>query len=273
MVNSGYTKSRKMAMTDWWWMTHHQNLTLRGDKSVNPYISTHKLLKIKVAITKLTVHIICGVVSALVICQQIVWSYMIEYSSHLQSPLWRKIKSGHLQSPPLQVIEYVISCILKQTPEEKLVAICNHQTDCPVYLWPDAWFGDLETENSVVIHHDTECSYWDQESLNNTKIKFICNHQCDRSLDMTFCIWPCDLWFYVGLMGWLLSLRYGIITSAWMAWDTHLEGVNLYWFKHIFRATHHSWTSGVYLWSCVLSLELLKSFKNSWNCKIWPHNF
>ena len=39
------------------------------------------------------------------------------------------------------------------------------------------------------------------------------------------------------------------------------------------RAANYSWTSGVYSWNCVLTPELLKSYKNSWNCKIWPRNF
>ena len=47
---------------------------------------------------------------------------------------------------------------------------CHHQADFPFYLRPNVWFGDLQTEYSVVLH-DTEYPYWNQMSLNNTKLK------------------------------------------------------------------------------------------------------
>ena len=37
------------------------------------------------------------------------------------------------------------------TPEEDEVTICNHQTDSPLYIWPD----DLQAQR--MSQNDTEC--------------------------------------------------------------------------------------------------------------------
>ena len=36
------------------------------------------------------------------------------------------------------------------------VTMCNHQADSPLYVWPDICSGDLQVQESMVIH-DTEC--------------------------------------------------------------------------------------------------------------------
>ena len=51
------------------------------------------------------------------------------------------------------------------------MAIGNLPADSPFYLWPDVRFGDLQTEDSMVIH-DTECPYQDQVSISNTKTPY-----------------------------------------------------------------------------------------------------
>ena len=49
------------------------------------------------------------------------------------------------------------------------VTICKHQADGPLYVWPNVWSGDLQVLEKSMVIHDTECPYWDQVSLNNTK--------------------------------------------------------------------------------------------------------
>ena len=52
---------------------------------------------------------------------------------------------------PLEVIERVLhwyddSYIPTQIPSGKIkLAICNHQADCPFYLWLGVWFGNLHS--------------------------------------------------------------------------------------------------------------------------------
>ena len=69
-----------------------------------------------------------------------------------------------------RVIKVSTGMLIHKYPHKPLrkikVTICNHQDDSQCYLWPYVHFGDLH-EKSMVIH-DTECSYWDQVSLNNT---------------------------------------------------------------------------------------------------------
>ena len=43
-------------------------------------------------------------------------------------------------------ISKCVHCVPNKTPRETKVATCNHQADCSSYLWPDVWFGDLQTE-------------------------------------------------------------------------------------------------------------------------------
>ena len=47
----------------------------------------------------------------------------------------------------------------------------NHQADSPLYVWPNVWSADLHLFMKSMVIHDTECPYWDQVSLNNTKTK------------------------------------------------------------------------------------------------------
>ena len=51
------------------------------------------------------------------------------------------------------------------------VAACNHPTDSPLYMWLDVWFGDLQAlKKHGLMVHSTKYPYWDQVSLNNTKL-------------------------------------------------------------------------------------------------------
>ena len=45
----------------------------------------------------------------------------------------------------------------------------NHQADSSLYVWASVWSADLHLVLKSVVIHDTECPYWDQVSLNNTK--------------------------------------------------------------------------------------------------------
>ena len=45
----------------------------------------------------------------------------------------------------------------------------NHQADSSLYVWPSVWSADLHLFLKSVVIHDTECPYWDQVSLDNTK--------------------------------------------------------------------------------------------------------
>ena len=51
-------------------------------------------------------------------------------------------------------------------PKNIYVTICNHQAGSPLYMW---LVSDLICKlEKVMVTYDTECPYWDQESLNNT---------------------------------------------------------------------------------------------------------
>ena len=57
-------------------------------------------------------------------------------------------------------------------PRKIEVVICNHQADCPIYLWlglmADLVICNLEKS---MVEYDTKCPYWDQLSFNNTKLQ------------------------------------------------------------------------------------------------------
>ena len=87
-----------------------------------------------------------------------------------------------------------------QTPEEDWSdQICNHQTDCLRYWFPDVWFGDLITQKEVHmdIHvHATECSYtktdgmqaaqnWNLHRMSSAQTKLL---QTWRKLETNNCV-------------------------------------------------------------------------------------
>ena len=39
------------------------------------------------------------------------------------------------------------------------VAICNHQVDSRIYVWPDVYSGDLRAKKESMVIHDTEYPY------------------------------------------------------------------------------------------------------------------
>ena len=46
-------------------------------------------------------------------------------------------------------------------PLQGKVAICNHQADSPLYMWPDVWYGDFaRIEKSMVIHQMSFTQFW-----------------------------------------------------------------------------------------------------------------
>ena len=48
--------------------------------------------------------------------------------------------------------KYVNIYIPTQTPKEDMVAICNHQTDSPLYVWPDVLSGIMHAYKRVWLH-------------------------------------------------------------------------------------------------------------------------
>ena len=74
----------------------------------------------------------------------------------------------------------MLTYVYPHKPLRKIeVIICNHQVaiECPLYVWPDVWSSDLQSDKSMVIH-DTESPHWDQVSINNINLNlfkmFLC---------------------------------------------------------------------------------------------------
>ena len=56
-----------------------------------------------------------------------------------------------------------------QNPEKYKVAICNHQDDNPLYVWPDSCSGDLQAKKTVCMYMLIwHWVFWDQVSSKNT---------------------------------------------------------------------------------------------------------
>ena len=62
--------------------------------------------------------------------------------------------------------------------------ISNHQFNGPFHLWSDVWSCELQSKRKGMVMHDTECLYWDQMSLHNTKIKQISKQSFLNSLSL-----------------------------------------------------------------------------------------
>ena len=66
--------------------------------------------------------------------------------------LWTDISHYHLWKarPPLRVSKFTHTYPHKPIKKTK-VAICYHQAGYPyyMYLWPDVWFGELQSQESV----------------------------------------------------------------------------------------------------------------------------